>query len=162
MKSWSPLVVTIAVIIMLLVVSCGNQQQPPPAAQNALEALQAVNYKIGVGMSYTEYRKLLAETAIPVETYLDSKDAEDSPKLARELEDVWLHYLSALKVWEMEERYGDFFWPEDEKLENIITFVPLVETIDFKVKETIKMDYIVQRLWQASEPKLTSLVESTD
>lgn len=90
----------------------------------------------------------LAEACVPF--------TQDNKELAARIEDVWNHYLAALRLWELKIKFNDYFWPKDKKFESILVYVPLLETIDLGSgdKNRFQFDDLIKRVWEAALPKL--------
>ena len=134
-----------------------DQHKIPQSATKAAEALQGIKYKIELGANYIEYGRMLSEAAIPVKTYLDSKEASDDVELSNLIQEIWEHYIAALTVWQAKTKYGDYFWSDSEKIKWIVRKVPLVGTLDLKSDRNVPFDEIIQKLWQAAAPKMLTL-----
>jgi hypothetical protein len=69
-------------------------------SKDAIEAIQKVNARTEVGISYKDYAAVLGEANYKVKPYLESSDSTKNPKLKEVIKKIWVHYLTASQVWE--------------------------------------------------------------
>lgn len=127
-----------------------------PAARKAFEAIQGVKYKLEVGVSYLDYGKILADAAIPVRSYLDSKDAQENERLARMIQYAWLYYNDAFAVWKVKIDDGPYIRNQDA-FKSIIYRAPRVAEFEFGETNYLNIDKVINRLFEAAGEKLTEI-----
>jgi len=153
MRSKHFLTIILLVTLTLFLSSCDKFNRPSQNASKAIEALQAIKYKIEVGTSFIEYGKMLTDASVPVKTFLDSPEAKSHPELSARIEDIWSHYLFALGVWQIKIEDSMFF---EGNLSSLNLKFPLVKIKTDGVNK-YELGSLIQKAWGATGAKLDEL-----
>lgn len=92
-----------------------NMNQVPESAKAAVKALKKLQARTQTGISRGDFSSVLGETNFEVNTFLESKEADNFPLLKISLQTAMAHYGNASTFWELrstfhdEESYGHYY-----------------------------------------------------
>ncbi len=94
MKMRNEMVAILCVLILVFGNVCFAQ-----SARDAVRALQKLQAKIDVGMTYLDYVSALGDTWFEVKSFLDSSEAKIKPALTLEISQSMDNYRLAKEYW---------------------------------------------------------------
>lgn len=92
-----------------------NKNQVPESAKIAVKALKKLQARTQTGVSRGDFSSALGEANFEVNTFLESKEADNFPLLKISLQTAMAHYGNASTFWELrstfidEESYGHYY-----------------------------------------------------
>ena len=89
---------TMVAMLFMLIIFFGNVCFAQ-SANDAVKALQKLQTKIEIGMTYHDYVSALGDTWFEVKSFLDSPEAKIKPELASEINQSMDNYRFAREYW---------------------------------------------------------------
>jgi hypothetical protein len=89
---------TMAVMLIMLIIFFGNVCFAQ-SAKDAVRALQKLQAKIEIGMTYPDYVSALEDTWFEIKSFLDSPEAKIKTELALEINQSMDNYRFAREYW---------------------------------------------------------------
>jgi hypothetical protein len=117
-------------------------------ARDAIAALQKIEARFLVGISYRDYAPVLGETVHQVRVFLESPVAAESRELAAAIQKVIFHYAMVKEVWDVEIRKNarNIVVDQGDKnpgmLDRILSLYPEVKNIKFLAAYGSKPSYL--------------------
>ena len=93
--------------VFILFFGCGTKEsRAPKSAHDALAALKKLEARTEMGINYREYTSALGDTWVIVKIFVESKEADEYPKLKEHLSSAIDHYKSASESWGLKVQGG--------------------------------------------------------
>jgi len=82
-----------------------KEEQIGQSAREAVKALQKLEARCMVGVSYIDYARELGETLYQVKSFLESPESAKTTKLSDSIKKTIFHYIMLKEVWDYEIKY---------------------------------------------------------
>lgn len=98
--------VFIFVASILFATSCGLPEETNKEAKEALNALQELKSRVGMGTNYLKYRDLVSDAKVELDQFNGSSQA-DKHEAYQNLQNAFKHYNNASRLWDCSLQHVD-------------------------------------------------------
>jgi DNA repair exonuclease SbcCD ATPase subunit len=123
-----------------------EEEQLRNSAKEAVNALQKLEARIEVGISYLDYSRALGETLYQVEQFLQSPASSKLPEFSNSIRKVLSHYMILKEVLDLEVKSK--FLPEKYFNNRIKPLYPSAKDIEYRYSEPVKGVIIREAVFQ--------------